>query len=67
MFITNTHDSFHLWWKENLGRHQKVSKYYDQDCRLISDVENLFMIWEVLLKYQKNIKFLLDIDLVLIA
>ena len=32
MFITNNHDSFHLWWKENLVKHQKVSKCYDQDC-----------------------------------
>ena len=34
MFITNNHTSFHLWWKENLVRHQKVSKYYDHDCSL---------------------------------
>ena len=32
MFITNNHNSFHLWWKKNLVKHQKVSKYYDQDC-----------------------------------
>ena len=31
-FITNNHDSFHLWWNENLVKHWKVSKYYDQDC-----------------------------------
>ena len=24
--------SFHLWWKENLLNHQKVSKYYEHDC-----------------------------------
>ena len=30
MFIANNRDSFHLWWKENLVKHQKVSKYYDQ-------------------------------------
>ena len=33
MFVTDNHDSFHFWWKENLIKHQKVSKYYDQDCR----------------------------------
>ena len=33
LFITNNHDSFHLWWKENLVKHQKVLKYYGQDCR----------------------------------
>ena len=32
MFITNNHDSFHLWWHENFVKHQNVSKYYDQDC-----------------------------------
>ena len=32
MFITNNKDSFSLRWKENLVKHQKVSKYYDQDC-----------------------------------
>ena len=40
MFITNTCASFHLWWKENLGKHQKVpkilwkshQKYYENDC-----------------------------------
>ena len=32
MFITNNHGSFHLWWKENLVKHQKVSKYCGQDC-----------------------------------
>ena len=29
MFITNNHDSFHLWWKESLLNHQKVSKYFE--------------------------------------
>ena len=23
---------FHLWWKENLVKHQNISKYYDNDC-----------------------------------
>ena len=32
MFITNNHASFHLWGKENLVKHQKVSIYYEQDC-----------------------------------
>ena len=34
MFISNNRPSFHLWWKENLVKHQKVSKYYETDCRL---------------------------------
>ena len=33
MFISNNHPSFHLWWKENLVKHRKVSKYYETDCR----------------------------------
>ena len=33
-FITNNHTSFNLRWKENLLKHQKVSKYYEHDCRL---------------------------------
>ena len=32
MFITNNHDSFHLWWHENFVSHQNVSKDYGQDC-----------------------------------
>ena len=34
MFITNNHDSFQLWWKENFIKHEKVSKYYGQDCNV---------------------------------
>ena len=33
MFITNKQALFHLWWKENLDKYQKVSNYYDHDCR----------------------------------
>ena len=28
---------FHLWWKENLVKHQKVSKYYENGCRIDFD------------------------------
>ena len=31
-FITNNYASFHLWWKEYLEKHKKVSKYYDNNC-----------------------------------
>ena len=34
MFITNNHTLFPLWWKGNLVKHQKVSKYNDYDCSL---------------------------------
>ena len=30
--ISNNHASFHLWRKENLVKHQKVSEHYDYDC-----------------------------------
>ena len=32
MFISHNRASFHLRWKENLVEHQKVSKYYENDC-----------------------------------
>ena len=31
MFISNNCGSFHFWWRENLAKHQKVSKYYESD------------------------------------
>ena len=34
MFISINRPSFHLWWKENSVKNQKVSKYYETDCRL---------------------------------
>ena len=32
MFISNNRPWFYLWRKENLVKHQKVSKYYETDC-----------------------------------
>ena len=37
MFITNNCASFHLWCKENLVKHQKVWKYYENNCSCIVD------------------------------
>ena len=34
MFCTNNHTLFHLWWKENLVKCQKVWKYYVHGCSL---------------------------------
>ena len=34
MFITNNDALFHLWWKENLAKYQKVSKFYIHECLL---------------------------------
>ena len=55
MFIINNCASFHLCWKENLVKHQKVSKYYENDCgfcvsgtlginRLIITIHRLFIL-----------------------
>ena len=33
MFISNNRASFHLQWKKNLVKRQKVSKYYENDIR----------------------------------
>ena len=33
MFISNSRQLFHLWWKENLVKDRKVSKYYETNCR----------------------------------
>ena len=38
MYLSNNCASFHLWWKENLVKHQKVSKYYENDCCFSSGV-----------------------------
>ena len=32
MFISNNRPSFDFWGKENLVKHQKVSKYCEADC-----------------------------------
>ena len=41
MIISSNLASFHLWWKENLIKHQKVSKYYENDCSLIDNLKEL--------------------------
>ena len=48
MFIGNNRTSFHLWRKENVVKHRKVSKYYETDCRflcpgLLDFLRNLFL------------------------
>ena len=37
MFITDNYASFYLWWKENLAKYLKVSKYYEHGCRSSSN------------------------------
>ena len=32
ILITNNYTSFDLWWKQNLVKQAKVSKYYDHGC-----------------------------------
>ena len=52
MFISNSRTSFHLWWRKSFTKHQKVSKYYENDCRLIRILKTqrwyslyMFSIW----------------------
>ena len=42
MFVSNNRASFHLWCKENLVEHLKVSKYYENDCRYIKESKRNF-------------------------
>ena len=44
MFITNKRASFHLQRKENVVKHQKVSKYYENDW-----LQNFFLLFMSLL------------------
>ena len=52
MIIRNTRTLFRLWWKENLVKHPKVSKYYETDC-----LQNflLFFMFLLTVKLVKNI------------
>ena len=51
MFISNDCPSFHLWWKKNLVKHWKVSKYYETDY-----LENFLLLFMFLLtsKFVRN-------------
>ena len=42
MFISNNCASFQLWWKKNLIKYQKFSKYYRNVCRYNI---NSFRVW----------------------
>ena len=44
MFITNERASFHLRRKENVVKHQKASKYYENDC-----LQKIFLLFMSLL------------------
>ena len=45
MFSSNNRSLFHLRWKDNWVKNQKVSKYYENDCRsLIFSIEYFFSI-----------------------
>ena len=51
MFISKNRPSFPLWWKQNLEKHQQVSKYYEKDC-----LQNFLFLFRSLLptKFVKN-------------
>ena len=56
MLISNNRPSFHLWGKKNLVKHQKVSKYYENDCSLkVNSVSKLD------LRYYQKIRFLVKV------
>ena len=48
MFVANHNASFHFWWKENLVKYQKVSKYYAHGC-LQNFLLLFFFLWTALL------------------
>ena len=63
MYISNNRSSFHLWWKEKLVIHQKVSNYYETDC-----LQNFLLLFMFLLRikclknthiYVRNVFFFL--------
>ena len=61
ILISNNRPSFHLWWKENLGKLQQVSKYYEKDCLQIF----LLLLMSLLkIKIVKNIHILSKIYLI---
>ena len=37
IIISNNCSSFHLRWKKNLVKYQKVSKYYENDCSVLNN------------------------------
>ena len=41
MFVSNNRALFHLRWKKDLVKHQKFSKYYENDC--LQNFLSLFM------------------------
>ena len=57
-FIANNRASFHSWWKENLIKHQKVSKYYENNwrscfCVLLTDLSQTIC-WKTNFKWCWN-------------
>ena len=55
IYIRNNRTSFHLWWKENLVKYRKVSKYYETDCS--SNFHNHELIFSIIKRWiQSNHK-----------
>ena len=73
MFIGNNRPSSHLWWKEILVKHRKVSKYYETECRFTTPTEKQYSSTEgeavaVALDLNKAKKFVLGCqDLIVIT
>ena len=71
MFISNNRPSFHLWWKENLVKHQNVSKYYKTGCSFyLFKIKNYFSCKDPIPNDLKSFlvyKFVLAVDLAILA
>ena len=47
--------SFHLWWKENLVKNQKVSKYYENGCSYHLGSNTWMPDWWIILSKPKGL------------
>ena len=52
MFISNNYALFYLWLKDKLVKHQKVSKYYKNECSYrpfgLCNMAKIFLISHIL-------------------
>ena len=53
MFISNNRLSFHLWWNENMVKHRKVPKYYENDCRPTLDLTPVIFNYAFMIRLDK--------------
>ena len=53
MFISHNRLSFHLWWNENMVKHRKVPKYYENDCRPTLDLTPVIFNYAFMIRQDK--------------